>query len=93
MALTVWLAFIITVHVPVPLQPPPDQPENTEPEFGTAVRVTMVSVAYGSVQSRPQLIPAGLDVTVPDPAPEVVTVKVQGRCYCLGSGPGQSHLS
>ncbi len=48
----------------------PDQPENTEPVVGTALRVTEV----------PSLkrIPAGLLETVPWPSPAFLTVK---RCW------------
>jgi len=34
--------IIVTVHVPVPLQPPPLQPAKVDPVFGVAVKVTMV---------------------------------------------------
>src|SRR2546427_11231302 len=48
----------------------PDQPENTDcDEDGVAVRVTDVFRLYASVQSMPQLMPAGLEVTVPLPDP------------------------
>jgi hypothetical protein len=33
-------AVIVTVHVPVPLHPPPDQPANNDPDAGDAVSVT-----------------------------------------------------
>jgi hypothetical protein len=41
-ATTVSAAFMVTVHVLVPEQPPPDQPVNTEPLPATAVSVTEV---------------------------------------------------
>jgi hypothetical protein len=41
-ALTEIAAFIVTVHAPVPLHPPPDQPLNVEPADGLAVSVTAV---------------------------------------------------
>ena len=34
--------FIVKAHCPVPVQPPPDQPVNVEPEVGAAVSVTML---------------------------------------------------
>jgi hypothetical protein len=38
------------------------------------VRLTTTFGLYGSEQSAPQLIPVGLEVTVPVPVPEIVTV-------------------
>src|SRR5207244_4462119 len=67
-AVTVVFAFSVTIQVPVPEQPPPDQPENTEPPAGTAVSVIAVADWNIAVHVAPQLIPAGFDVTVP-PAP------------------------
>ena len=74
-AVTVVAVVIVTTHVPVPEQPPPDQPAN-EPPDGVAVNVTIVPLLYGSVQSAPQLMPAGLLVTVPVPAPALATLNV-----------------
>src|SRR5688572_20675752 len=37
LAVTVWLAFIATIHEPVPLQPAPLQPPNVDPGDGVAV--------------------------------------------------------
>src|SRR5271156_4741584 len=34
-AVTVCAAFMVTLHVPVPEQPPPDQPANEEPELAS----------------------------------------------------------
>ena len=62
-------AFKATVQVPVPEHPPPDQPEKTDPNDAVAVRTTLLPPAYASVQSEPQLIPAGLLETVPAPVP------------------------
>src|SRR5262249_8214091 len=60
----------------VPLHPPPDQPAKALPAAAVAVRVTFVPSGNGAVQGPPppQLIPAGLDVTVPAPAPLRATV-------------------
>jgi hypothetical protein len=41
-AVTAWSAFMVTVHVPVPEQPPPLQPVNVHPGSGLAPRVTFV---------------------------------------------------
>jgi hypothetical protein len=41
-ALTLRAALMVTVQVPVPAQPAPDQPAKLEPEAGVAVSVTLV---------------------------------------------------
>jgi hypothetical protein len=41
-AVTVVSADTVTTHDSVPEHPPPDQPEKEWPEFGVAVRVTVV---------------------------------------------------
>jgi hypothetical protein len=41
-ALTLVAALMVTVHVPVPAQPPPLHPANVEPAAGAAVSVTTV---------------------------------------------------
>ncbi len=55
-------------------QPVPDQPAKTEPEAGVAVSVTAVPLLRVVEQALPQLIPAGLLVTVPLPVPALATV-------------------
>lgn len=56
-------AVIESVQVEaVPAHEPP-QPEKVYPEFGVAVRVTLVPLVYDSLQSVPQEIP--VPVTVP----------------------------
>ena len=47
----------------------PVQPVNVEPAAGVAVSVTAVPLAKFSLQSAPQAIPAGFEVTVPVPVP------------------------
>jgi len=54
----------------------PDQPAKVWLAPGVAVRVTLVPEAYDSVQSAPQLMPAGELVIVPEPVTEVVRVNV-----------------
>lgn len=76
MAVTVVAAVTVTVHVPVPEQPPPVHPPKVEPLAGVAVSVTMVPLVTLSLQSAPQLIPAGLLVIVPVPNPDLATVNV-----------------
>src|SRR6267143_1963322 len=39
-AVTAWAALIVTLQVPVPVQPPPLQPVKVEPAAGAAVKVT-----------------------------------------------------
>src|SRR5580765_6700546 len=76
-ALTERFALIVTVHVPLPVQPLPLQPEKAEPVAALAVSVTELPFANGAEQVAPQLIPAGLDVTVPVPLPAVAIVSVR----------------
>ena len=76
-AVTVVAAESVTTHVPVPLHPPPLQPVKVEPAAGLAVRVTAVPLAKLAEQVAPQLIPAGLLVTVPLPVPVLLTVRAK----------------
>jgi hypothetical protein len=78
LAVTAWAALIVTVHVPVPVQPPPLQPANVEPAAGVAVNVTAVPLANAAEQVAPQEMPVGALVTVPVPAPALVTASVKG---------------
>ena len=73
-AVTLCAAFIVTVQEPVPEHPPPVQPVKVEPPEGVAVSVTLVPLVKVALQVDPQLIPAGLEVTVPVPVPLLVTV-------------------
>ena len=54
----------------------PPKPAKVEPASGVAVSVTTVPVAKAAEQVAPQSIPAGLLVTVPVPAPSLLTVRV-----------------
>jgi hypothetical protein len=74
-AVTEVAAFTVTVHVPVPLHAPL-QPVNVEAPSGAAVRVTTVPESNGALHVVPQLIPAGLEVTVPFPVPALLTERV-----------------
>jgi hypothetical protein len=76
LAVTLAAAFMVTLHVPVPEQPAPLQPLKFDPPAALAVRVTTVPLLYGAAQVAPQLIPAGLDVTVPLPVPALLTVRL-----------------
>ena len=75
-AVTVLADVIDTMHAPVPLQEPPDQPPKVCPTEGVAVNETRVPIAKVARQVEPQLIPAGFEVTVPVPEPVLVTVKL-----------------
>ena len=66
------------VQVPVPPHPPPLQPSKIEPDGAVAVNVTELPVGNEALQVFPQLMPAGLLVTVPVPPPAFVTVRVEG---------------
>lgn len=73
-AVTAWLAFIVSVQlVLVPLQAP-DQPTKYAPLPGAAVSFTTVPAANDALQVGEQLIPAGLLVTVPVEVPKRLTV-------------------
>src|SRR5436853_1122399 len=76
-AVTVCAAFTVTVQVAVPEQPPPLQPEKVEPATGAAVKVTEVPLANAAAQVAPHATPAGALVTVPLPAPALLTVSVK----------------
>ena len=75
-AVTEAAPLIVTVHCPVPEHPPPDQPVNIEPEVALAVSVTELPELNNALQVEPQAIPAGEDVTVPDPVPPLVMLRV-----------------
>lgn len=73
MALTLVDAVMLTMQEATPVQAPP-HPANTEPESCVADRLTMVPTGKSYVQVAPQSMPAGVDVTVPLPAPSLVTI-------------------
>ena len=54
----------------------PDQPVNLEPAAAVAFTVTDAPSWKVAEQVVPQLIPVGLDVTLPVPVPALVTVSV-----------------
>jgi len=62
-------------QVPVPEQPPPDQPANSDPPEGVAVSVTVpLPLGNSAEHVAPQVMPVGADATVPVPPPARVTV-------------------
>src|SRR5207237_4504109 len=76
-AVTVVAALTVTVQAPGPEQPPPLQPLKVEPAAGAAVSVTAVPLAKLAAQVAPQVMPAGLLVTLPAPVPALETVRVK----------------
>src|SRR2546428_11739857 len=76
-AVTVVFAVTVTAHEPVPLHPPPLQPAKTDPAAAVAVNVTAVPVLKVAEQVDPQLISPPPLVTVPDPVPDLMTVKAK----------------
>lgn len=67
-------AYVLNVHVlAVPVQAPV-QPENVLPPAAAAVSVTDVDAGKSAEHVVGQLMPAGDELTVPVPVPDVVTV-------------------
>ena len=60
----------------MPLQTPPDQPVNVDPDAAVAVSVVIAPLAKLSAQAVPQLIDPELAVTVPAPVPPLATDSV-----------------
>src|SRR5262249_13777789 len=77
-ALTVVSLDRVTVQKPVPEQPPPDHPVKRDPDAAVAASVTCVPAVNACVQLGPQLMPAGLLVTLPDPVRATVSVWFAG---------------
>src|SRR5437773_2486977 len=76
-AVTVVPALRLTLQAPGPEQPQPLQPLKVEPAAGAAVSVTAVPLAKLAAQVAPQVMPAGLLVTLPAPVPALETVSVK----------------
>lgn len=66
----------VTDTVQVVLDPvhAPLHPVKLEPDTGAAVKVTLVPWLNGDEHVLPQLMPAGEDVTEPEPVPALETV-------------------
>ena len=72
-AVTFLAASIVSVQVGVLTVQSPVQPLNELPASAVAVNVTVLLAAKVAEHVAPQLIPAGLLVTVPDPVPALAT--------------------
>ena len=75
-AVTLCAALMVSVHVPVPLQPPPLQPVKVDPAMGDAASTTEVPEPKVAEQLEPQLMPVGELATAPLPVTALVTVKL-----------------
>src|ERR1700737_3397683 len=64
------------VQPALPVQPEPAQPPKLEFKSGAAASVTTVPEANVAVQVAPQSMPAGLEVTFPEPLPAFATVRL-----------------
>jgi hypothetical protein len=84
-AVTFRVVDIVTLHAPVPEQSP-DHPVNAEPGGATAVSETTVPAMKLVEQDVPQLMAAGLDVTVPVPTPVSETLRDTRACTTWLSG-------
>ena len=69
-----WPAADVTLQVVAVPEQPPDHPVKRLPTAAAAVSVTAVPEANGALHVDPQLIPAGVDVMVPEPVPARDTV-------------------
>ena len=74
-AITVLAASTVTAQAPVPVHAP-DQPVKVDAVSGVAVRRTNEPLLKLAEQVAPQVIPKGDEVTVPAPAPALLTVRV-----------------
>src|SRR5262245_41841963 len=72
-AVTVFEPLRTKVQSPAPAHPAPDQPVKSEPTAGVAVSVSAVPFANCREHDPPQVIPAGDEITVPEPVPALVT--------------------
>ena len=77
-AVTLFAALMATVQVLPEVESQPVQLAKVLPADGLAVRVTLVPELKGALHVLPQLMPVGDDVTVPEPVPDLTTLKV----YC-----------
>jgi hypothetical protein len=76
-AVTDLALFVATVHVFPETLSHPLHPTKADRRPGLAVSVTVTLLANEAEQVDPQLIPAGLEVTVPLPRPLLLTVRLK----------------
>ena len=72
LAVTLRAALIVTVQLALALHAPP-HPLKVDVLLGTAVKVTLAPGAKPCAQSLPQLMPVGVELTVPAPLPLLLT--------------------
>ena len=75
-AVTDRACVMATIQVVLVPEQAPLHPEKTDPASGEAVNVTFVPLGKEALHVVPQLIPAGVLVTVPLPPPALVTDRV-----------------
>ncbi|MBL8523407.1 MAG: hypothetical protein JNN20_06950 [Betaproteobacteria bacterium] len=63
--------ILVVAEVPEQL---PDHAMNTDPDWATAFNAMLLPTVYRWLQSLPHEIPLGLEVTVPLPAPDLLTL-------------------
>lgn len=71
-AVTLFALVIERMQLPVPVHAP-DQPAKADPAAAAAVSVTDVPLVKDAEHVLPQEMPAGLEVTVPEPVPDFET--------------------
>ena len=85
LAATDFAALMLTVHDEPETVSHPVHPLKNDPGCEVAVSVTTVPVAYVAEHPAPQLIPPGLELTVPRPIPVLVTVSVKLNAVNVGT--------
>ena len=73
-AVTVVFAVGVTLQVVAVPEHGPDHPAKVEPLEGVTVKVIALPLENGAEQVPGQLMPTGLLITFPDPAPFATTV-------------------
>lgn len=87
------VAVVRTVHDPVPEQLPPLQPPKADPAAAAAVSVTVAPASKSSKQSEPQSMPGGDELTVPLPAPCLLTVTRNGSDTTMEMGEPEGNVT